>query len=103
MKKVTVNINKALRDGINTEAAMQRAWKLDMNNVQKCSHVIGVASGNIMGIYRILNVVQDAELHDRIAFNLAACTVAEELEIKNQIIQTQIGLKYFVTKYIDNN
>ena len=78
--------------------ATQRAWKLNINRACKSDYVIGVASEDVYGYFRINGVMQDIQEPDRIAFDLIECT-PNEIALINAAI-TSVNLKGIRTKYI---
>jgi len=97
MKLIAVNIHKGLSKKVCPFNATKRAWKLNESKFRKKfpDFVIGVASGEIKGFYRLVDVSTDSE-PKRVKFNLKDCDDPEKANIISFI--NGRNLRYFVIK-----
>jgi len=97
MKIIAVNIHKGLAKKVSPFKATERAWKLNESKFRKNlpDYVIGVASGQIEGFYKLVNVSTDTE-PKRVKFSLKDCDDIEISNIKSFV--NGKNLKYFVIK-----
>jgi fructose/tagatose bisphosphate aldolase len=98
MEIIAVNINKALASRASALNATKEAWKINQLKFinKNVKFVIGVASGQIHGYYK-LKTVRSAGLPNRVKFLLKKCSGKEISKI--DAFTKGKNLKYFVTKY----
>ena len=101
MKIIAVNISVNIQNGYGIKDSVKRAWKLKKKKTENYNYVIGVISGSIKGYFKREDTIIDARHPDRIAFELKEISANEKKAIRNYIAKNNIGLRYFVTKYID--
>lgn len=81
-------------------AAASEAWKLSFATALKYDYLIAVASGNILGCFRIENIARHSQHLDRVMFKLKECSEPEKQSILSYINKEKIYLKRFVVKYL---
>ena len=89
---IAVNISKALADGKSELEATRRAWDLDIEKCREHGYVIGVEKGQIICCFRLINVIPDDQLPERVKFELGQCSNDEEQNIRSYIRDNDISL-----------
>jgi hypothetical protein len=99
-KMILVNIHNSLREGKSNYEAIRRAWNLRQNECLKHDFVVGVSGGDVIDIFRLVDVIEDEEDSSRVAFELKECSSKEYNEVMDRIENECIGRKGFVEKYV---
>ena len=89
---IAVNISKALKEGKTPIEAAEKAWDLNIENCREHDFVIGVEKGQIIRCFIILEIFQDIENEQRVAFKLKQCGDETEKMIRSYLKANDINL-----------
>lgn len=101
MKIIAVNITKTLASGLSVQLSTEKEWKINLTKCSKYDYVIGVSRGKIEGLFKKINQNIILTKSNRVEFNLVELDATCIINCFNA--NTSIGLKGFVTKYIEIN